>query len=84
VERHSEGRIRLGASDAGMHAVGWLPRGTDVARLRQRAVTRGLYLRDVAAYYAARPREPGLVLNFASAAPATLTRGVVSLCRLID
>jgi GntR family transcriptional regulator / MocR family aminotransferase len=84
VERHSEGRIRLGPSDAGMHAVGWLPRGTDVTRLRQRAAARGLYLRDVAAYYAARPREPGLVLNFASAAPATLTRGVVSLCRLID
>jgi GntR family transcriptional regulator/MocR family aminotransferase len=83
VGRYAADEILLGPSDAGMHAVGWLSPGTDVVGLRQRAAAHAMYLRDVAVYYAGRPAEPGLVLNFASAPAANITRAIRSLARLI-
>jgi GntR family transcriptional regulator / MocR family aminotransferase len=72
VPRH----VRLGARDGGMHVVGWLPKRVNVTALAERCARRGLYLRDVAGYYAGRPPGPGLVLNFASAPPNRIARGI--------
>ena len=83
VERHGAGRIRLGPADAGMHAVGWLPKRTDVALLQRRAAAQGMHLRDVGVYYAGRPPAPGLVLNFAGSPARVIARGVEALARLI-
>jgi GntR family transcriptional regulator / MocR family aminotransferase len=76
VEKYARRHIRLGPRDGGMHAVGWLPKRTNVGMLAQRCARRGLYLRDLAAYYAAQPPDPGLVLNFASARPSAIARGI--------
>ena len=83
VDRYAAGRITLGASEAGMHMVGWLPPGTDMSRLRERAARKHLYLRDVAAYYARRAPGPGLVLNFASSPPSRIAQGVRALADLL-
>jgi GntR family transcriptional regulator/MocR family aminotransferase len=83
VERHAGDRVRLGPADGGMHVVGWLPRRTDVTQLRRRVAQRDMYLRDVAVYYASRPPQPGVLLNFASATPAAIDRGVAAVSRLI-
>jgi GntR family transcriptional regulator/MocR family aminotransferase len=83
VDRHAGARIRLGPADGGMHVIGWLPRRTDVAELCRRAAQRNMYLRDLAVYYAGHPPEPGVLLNFASAAPASIERGVAAVSRLL-
>jgi GntR family transcriptional regulator / MocR family aminotransferase len=83
VERTAPDRIRLGASDAGMHVVAWLPKQTHIPALRARAAARAMYLRDIAVYYAGRPPQPGLVLNFASAPPAIIDRAIRSLASFI-
>jgi GntR family transcriptional regulator/MocR family aminotransferase len=83
IANHAAGRITLGVSDAGMHVAAWLPRGTDVPALRERAATKHLYLRDIATYYARRPPQPGLVLNFGSSPPTAIRGGVATLAALL-
>jgi GntR family transcriptional regulator/MocR family aminotransferase len=83
IDEFTGERIRLGPTNGGMHAVGWLERGTDVSGLCERAAREALYLRDVAVYYAGAPAAPGLVLNFASASPTSIRRGVRTLSTLL-
>jgi GntR family transcriptional regulator/MocR family aminotransferase len=83
IDEFTGERIRLGPANGGMHAVGWLERGTDVNDLCDRAAREALYLRDVAVYYAGAPAAPGLVLNFASASPTSIRRGVRTLSTLL-
>jgi GntR family transcriptional regulator/MocR family aminotransferase len=83
VERHAVDRIRLGPADGGMHAVGWLPRRTDVAQLCRRAAQRNMYLRDLGVYYANHSPGPGVLLNFASAPERAIERGIAAVSRLI-
>jgi GntR family transcriptional regulator / MocR family aminotransferase len=83
VDQYAPRRIRLGPREGGMHAVGWLPKGVNVAALAERCASRGLYLRNLAEYYARRPPGPGVVLNFASAPSDAIGRGVRTLASLL-
>jgi GntR family transcriptional regulator/MocR family aminotransferase len=83
LNRHAHNRIRLGPADGGMHAIGWLPSGTDVPALSERAAAEALYLRDVAVYYTGPPPGPGIMLNFASAPKLAIRRGIRILSGLI-
>jgi len=83
VEQYAAERITLGPSDAGMHAVGWLPPRTDVSTLRRHAAADSVHLRDLRPYYHGRPPGPGVVLNFASSPPPDIRRGVRAIARWI-
>jgi GntR family transcriptional regulator/MocR family aminotransferase len=75
-------RLELAPRAAGMHLVGWLPRGVDVAVARA-ARARGVVARPLADFRIARECSPGLLLGYTGARPARLRGGMWVLAEVL-
>ncbi|MCP3135903.1 MocR-like pyridoxine biosynthesis transcription factor PdxR [Pyxidicoccus xibeiensis] len=83
LRRETEGWLRPGAADAGMHVTAFLGRGARDADVVRRADAKGLGARGLSPLYLGRNAEQGLVLGFSGASPAGLRAAVRALTRLL-
>ncbi len=68
--------VRLDIGAVGIHAVAWLPRGTDEVALTRVLAANGVEVRPLGVYRARRSSRSGLVLGFGATAPPLLRAGV--------
>jgi GntR family transcriptional regulator/MocR family aminotransferase len=70
----------LAPGDAGMHLVGWLPRGTDDRAASRSALANGVEARPLSAYACGQSTDtldrPGLVLGYTGVSCEELAEGV--------
>ncbi len=79
VARELPGRLAMRRAETGTHAIGWLPAGADDAEASRRAAARGLEAPPLSRYFLGAAGPPGLVISYATAAPAEIRRGVRAL-----
>ena len=82
IARHLGNRLRVGASDTGLHITGWLPQAVNDQALSERAVAKGLDTPPLSRYYLASHPPPGLLLNYASVTPPAIQRGIRTLASI--
>jgi len=75
--------LEIGASEAGMHLVAWLPAGMSAQTVAQQASTYSLRLLPVIASDPQESRREGLLLGFASDSPDELRAGVRALAGVL-
>jgi GntR family transcriptional regulator/MocR family aminotransferase len=71
-------------ADTGLHAVGWLPAGTDDRRVSEAALHRGIDVAPLSAYHLGPCPRPGLVLGYGSLTPRQIRDGIERLAAAID
>jgi len=78
--RELAGLLELAPGEAGMHLVGWLPRGTDDRAASRSALANGVEVRPLSAYAYGQNTgtldRPGLVLGYTGVSCEELTEGV--------
>lgn len=84
ARQHLGEHLELGDAGAGMHVVGWLPRGTNDRRIAERAGAAGLELQAVSSFATVPLPRGGLLLGYAEFAPAALREAVQRLATLLD
>lgn len=78
VEHYLPNTLTLGATECGMHAVGYLADGLDEARIVSLARQQGMVLAPLTSFYVSGGR-PGLVFGFANVAPKEIDRYIRQL-----
>ena len=78
-----EGRLDVGASDAGMHMIGWLPEGTDDRAIALAAAARGVDVSPLSAYRVHARGRGGLLLGYAGYSERAIREGVDRLERVL-
>jgi GntR family transcriptional regulator/MocR family aminotransferase len=76
--------LELADAGAGMHVVGWLPRGINDRRIAERAANAGLELQALSSFATEPLPRGGLLLGYAEFAPAALRGAVQRLATLLD
>jgi GntR family transcriptional regulator/MocR family aminotransferase len=71
--------LTIGASEAGMHVVGWLAPGVDDRRASRQAARHGVDAIAISAFALEPPARGGLVLGYSHVAPAEIRSGVRKL-----
>ena len=86
IARHCGDRLQVRNSQAGMHAVGWLPTMTfeQLEHLIQVAASRGLGLYSLVPYYRNRPPMPGLLLGYAGLSVTQINSATRLLAACMD
>jgi GntR family transcriptional regulator/MocR family aminotransferase len=78
--RELAGLLELAPGEAGMHMVGWLPRGTDDRAASRSALANGVEVRPLSAYAYGQNSDtfdrPGLVLGYSGVSCEELAEGV--------
>jgi GntR family transcriptional regulator/MocR family aminotransferase len=71
--------LTIGASEAGMHVVGWLAPGMDDRRASRQAARHGVDAIAISAFALEPPARGGLVLGYSHVAPSEIRSGVRKL-----
>jgi GntR family transcriptional regulator/MocR family aminotransferase len=69
LERHAGGLLELGGAETGLHAIGWLPVGTDDVRASEAAARSGVMAAPLSGHCVGPCLRPGLVLGYAGIKP---------------
>jgi GntR family transcriptional regulator / MocR family aminotransferase len=77
-------RLELADAGAGMHVVGWVPRGVSDRRIAERAGAAGLELQALSSFAIEPVPRGGLLLGYAEFAPTALRAAVRRLAALLD
>jgi len=76
--------LELTHTDTGLHAVAWLPPGTDDRRVSGAALRQGVEAAALSAFYVGPCPRPGLVLGYGSLTTAQITDGVARLASVFS
>lgn len=71
-------------TDTGLHAVGWLPAGTDDRRVSVAALAHGIEAAPISTYYLGPCPRPGLVIGYGALTTRQIREGVRRLAVAID
>ncbi len=83
ARRELRGLIELHPSEAGLHLVGWLPKGLDDRVLSERLKQAGVVAPAVSNYYLKSQRRKGLVLGYAAFNEKLINRAVARLANIL-
>lgn len=83
VGKHLGGLLNAEPSDAGMHIIGWLPKGTDDCIVSQKALAQGLRTGPVSQYSAHKLDQGGLMLGYTGFNERQIKAGVKKLVRVL-
>ena len=64
VGKHLKGFLEISKADAGMHLIGWLPKGADDQDVSSKLKERGVRAAPVSAYCLSKPERGGLLLGY--------------------
>jgi GntR family transcriptional regulator/MocR family aminotransferase len=81
--RELGGLLDVRAAQAGMHLVGWLPKGADDVLASRRAEEAGVTARPLSSFASGPTRQGGLLLGYAALSPAEIRAGVKRLARAL-
>ncbi len=84
IESRARGRLTVQPSDAGMHLVAWLPRGTSERRVVDAAVREGIHVLGLSEFRVARGGPPGLVLGYGGVPARHVRDPVNALVRALE
>jgi GntR family transcriptional regulator/MocR family aminotransferase len=76
VQRELAGALEITSAPAGMHLVGWLPRGIDDRAVSRRLAEQQVEAPPLSAYALAPLEQGGLVLGYAGISPKQMREGV--------
>jgi len=71
--------VTIGAAEAGMHLVGWLPEGVDDRAVSRAAASRDVDVIPLSAFALDAPRRGGLLFGYAHLTPREITDAVARL-----
>src|SRR5262245_55319842 len=83
AKRELAGLLEVQVSDAGLHAVGWLPRGTDDRSAARLATAEGVDTVPLSGFYREPGKRSGLMLGFAAFSEPELRSGARKLARAL-
>jgi len=83
AERELAGLLAVQVSDAGLHAVGWLPQGTDDRAAARLATAEGVDTVPLSGFYREPGKRSGLMLGFAAFSEPELRSGARKLARAL-
>jgi len=75
--------LQLYAPETGIHCVGWLPEGVEVAALVQAAAKHRLDLAPLSSFYIQPPRRQGLLLGYGGFSAADIRAGAERLAEVL-
>ncbi|MGH7630626.1 MAG: PLP-dependent aminotransferase family protein [Gemmatimonadales bacterium] len=84
VERRLAGLMELGAMDAGMHAIGWLPAGADDGRVSSALLAAGVDAAPMSNYWMGAGARSGLMLGYAAYEPRVIREAVGRMARVLE
>ena len=84
LQRELEGVIEVHRPEAGMHVIGWLPKGSDDRQISMRAAENGVDAAPISAYYVHHCPRPGLMLGYTGYSQAAIRDGVRRLARALS
>jgi GntR family transcriptional regulator/MocR family aminotransferase len=84
VRRRLDGRLMLGAADAGMHTVGWLAEGSDDRRISEALAAAGVDAAPLSRYWTGTPSGSGLMLGYAAYSPEAIRAAVDRMARVLE
>jgi GntR family transcriptional regulator / MocR family aminotransferase len=82
--RHLGDRLTLKPAEAGMHLVGYLPKGSDDRAIAARARRLGVEVTPLAALYQGAPDRSGLLLGYAGLTKGEIETGMRLLARCFE
>jgi GntR family transcriptional regulator/MocR family aminotransferase len=83
VRKNLKGRLEAAPAEAGMHLIGWLPRGIDDRDVSRRAAEVNLKLAPVSAYCIDQKLRGGLLLGYTAFNEKLIKQGVKKLARVL-
>jgi GntR family transcriptional regulator/MocR family aminotransferase len=83
LRREFEDLFDIRPAGAGMHIIGWLPRGWSDTALADLAATKGVVLRPVSPFYYRRSPRTGVMLGHASVTSGQLRNGMRLLAKTV-
>jgi GntR family transcriptional regulator / MocR family aminotransferase len=81
VEKHLKGLIEVSRADAGMHLIGWLPKGIDDQQISNGLKEHGVRAAPVSAYCINRPGREGLLLGYTAFNERQIKEGVRKIAK---
>jgi GntR family transcriptional regulator/MocR family aminotransferase len=83
AKRELAGLLEVQVSDAGLHAIGWLPRGVDDRLAARLAAAEGVDTVPLSSFYRGPGKQRGLILGFAAFSAPELRSGTRKLARAL-
>jgi GntR family transcriptional regulator / MocR family aminotransferase len=83
-EKNLAGLLDVKKADAGMHVVGWLPKGVSDKTISRKAAERNLKLAPISAYCAKKLRRAGLILGYTAFEKNQIKEGVKRLKAILS
>ncbi|HLL15770.1 MAG TPA: PLP-dependent aminotransferase family protein [Pyrinomonadaceae bacterium] len=84
VRKNLKGRLEVAPAEAGMHLIGWLPRGIDDRDVARRAAAANLKIAPVSAYCIDQTLRGGLLLGYTAFNERQIKQGVKKLGRVLN
>ncbi|HJR06860.1 MAG TPA: PLP-dependent aminotransferase family protein [Pyrinomonadaceae bacterium] len=84
VRKNLKGRLEVAPAEAGMHLIGWLPRGIDDREVSRRAAEANLKVACLSAYCIEKKLRGGLLLGYTAFNERLLKQGVKKLARVLN
>lgn len=81
VQKHLSGLLEVSRSDAGMHVIGWLPKGNSDEAISQKVSEQGLRAASVSRYSLHKLNRGGLLLGYTAFNEKEIRSGVKKLAR---
>jgi GntR family transcriptional regulator/MocR family aminotransferase len=83
ARRELAGLLRVCPATAGMHVLGWLPRGRDDVQASQQAAAQGIYASPLSVYSLDARFPPALILGYTAVGEHAIQEGVRRLARAL-
>jgi GntR family transcriptional regulator/MocR family aminotransferase len=84
VQKNLMGILEVAPAEAGMHLIGWLPRGTGDRDVSRRAAEANLQIAPVSAYCINQKLRGGLLLGYTAFNERLIKQGVKKLARVLN
>jgi GntR family transcriptional regulator/MocR family aminotransferase len=84
VRNNLAGMLEVAPAEAGMHLIGWLPRGMDDREVTRRAAEANLRIARVSAYCIKQNLRGGLLLGYTAFNERLIKQGVKKLARVLN
>ncbi|MGH9948556.1 MAG: PLP-dependent aminotransferase family protein, partial [Pyrinomonadaceae bacterium] len=82
-EKHLKGLLEIKKADAGMHLVGWLPKGVDDKLISKKGTQQNLILAPLSAYFENKISHGGLILGYTAFDERQIKDGIKKLASIL-
>jgi len=82
--RELKGIVEVHRPEAGMHIIGWLPKGASDREISRRAAAAGVDASPISSFFVSRPPRDGLMLGYTGYSEAAIREATRRLARVLD